>query len=187
MKKNILRILLVLLVLLGASLACNRPTSESGQPPAAEPMSDEEFQRLQEKMAETLTGSSGGVTITITQQQINSIIAAKMEEQPEQILTEPSVALTNGNMEVYGKISQGGLSFKMKMVLKPTIDANGNPNLEVRDMSLSGIPIPDELKDQIGNLVDQAFREYLENQNNEFQVTNITIEEGKMIITGNVP
>lgn len=186
MKSYPFQILLVALVLLGLSLACNLPINGASKPSVA-PMSEEDLQRLQDEMAKTLTSSSGGITITITEQQINSIIAAKMNEQPEPILSEPSVVLTKGNMEVSGKIFQGNFSPRIKMVLQPAIDSSGIISLKITEISVGGIPAPQELQDQIGNLIDLAFQEYLNKQQGEFQVTNITIEDGKMTITGNVP
>jgi uncharacterized protein YpmS len=171
-------------VIIFASLACNLPTSGSGSPPTAAPMSDEEFQQLEERMKQTLESSSGEVTVTFTEQQINSIITAKLASENEQIITDPVVRLTNGRMEVYGKLPQAGIPLDAKMVLKPGIDPSGNPKLDVEDVSMNGLPVPDELKDQVGNLIDQAFQEYLTSQNQGFKTSSITIEEGKMIVTG---
>jgi len=179
-----MRLIIVLLVLAAASLACNRPTAESPALQTGEPMSQEELQRLQDELAATLASSTGDVTITLTEDQINSIIVTKMAEQPDTPVTDPSVNLTNGTMQVYGKVNQAGLSLDMKMVLQPDVGANGEPNLSVTEMSLGGIPIPDQLKDQIGTLINDALREYLANQAPGFRVSSITIDESQMVVTG---
>lgn len=184
-KQTEIRILLVLLVLVISSLACNRPTAiQATQPPTAEPMSEEDMNRLQDEMAATLA-TSGSVTITITQEQINSIIAAQIAQQPEQIFIEPSIVLIDGKMQVSGKIKQAGLTLDMEMVLIPDLNANGEPTLEIKEMKLSGIPVPDELKEQASNLINQALQEYLVNQTSNFEITDFQIEDGKMTITGN--
>jgi uncharacterized protein YpmS len=180
------RIFLVLLVLLAASLACNLPSSGSSRPPTAVPMSDQELQQLEENMKATLQASSGEITLTLTEQQINSIISAKMASQKSQIISEPAVKLTNGTMQVFGKLTQSGITLDTTIILKPGVDSAGNPNLEVTDIKMGSFPVPDELKNQIGNLVDQAFHEYLTGQNQGFKATKITIDEGKMTVTGSI-
>jgi uncharacterized protein YpmS len=186
MKFPFARIILVLLVLLGAALACNRPTSGSDRPPTAVPMSDQELQQMEENLKATLLASSGETTITLTEQQINSIISAKMASQPDQFITEPAVRLTNGNMEVYGKLTQGGIALNLTVVLKPGVDGAGNPKMDVVDIKMGSLPVPAEVKNQIGSLVDQAFQEYLSGQNQGFKATKITIDEGKMTVTGTI-
>jgi len=177
--------MLVLLVLVISSLACNRPTAiQATQIPTVEPMSEEDMNRLQEEMAATLA-TSGSVTIMITQEQINSIIAAQIAQQPEQIFIEPSIALIDGKMLVFGKIKQASLTLDMEMTLIPDLDVNGEPTLEIKEMKLSGIPVPDELKKQASSLINQALQEYLANQTSDFELTDFQIEDGKMTITGN--
>lgn len=184
MKLPFARLVLVLLVLLAAVLACNLPTSNADRPPTAIPMSDQEMQDLEESLKATLRSSSGEITITLTEQQINSLISAKLASQPERLISEPAVRLTNGNMEVYAKISQRGITLNLTVILTPSIDASGNPNMDVVDIKMGGLPVPAELKNQIGELVDQAFQEYLSSQNQGFKATKITIDEGMMTVTG---
>jgi uncharacterized protein YpmS len=180
------RLILVLVVLLAASLACNLPKSGSSRPPTAEPMSDQELQQLQERLQKTLENSSGEVTLTLTEQQLNAMISAKMAGQKDQIISEPAVKLTQGNMEVYGKLTQAGITLNLTVILKPVIDASGNPKMDIVDIKMGGLPVPDEIKNQVGNLVDQAFQEYMSNQNQGFKASKITIDEGKMTVTGTI-
>lgn len=186
MKFPLMRLFLVLGVLILTSLACNLPASKSSSPPTAAPMTDADFQQLEEQLRLTLESSSGEVTVTLTEQQINSIITAKLASQTEHILSDPTVKLTNGKMEVYGQLTQAGISLDTKMVLIPGSDPSGNPKLTVEDVSMGGLPVPDEIKNQIGNLIDQAFQEYLISQNQGFKISNITIEEGKITVTGSL-
>jgi len=180
------RLFLVLVVLLAASLACNLPQSDSARPPTAAPMSADELQQMEEHLKETVAASSGEITLTLTEQQINSILTAKMAEQNDQIISDPVVKLTKGNMEIYGKLSQGAISLDLKVVLKPGVDASGSPILDVEDITMSGLPVPDDLKNKIGSLVDRAFQEYLTGQNQGFKAAKITIDEGKMTVTGSI-
>lgn len=184
MKFPIIKILLVAAVLLIASLACNLPSRESSRPPTAAPMSDEELQQLEKSMKETLAASSGEITVTLTEQQLNSILTTAITKQSEQIISETAVRLTNGTMEVYGKVNQDPITLDLKIVLKPGIDALGNPFLVVEDITMGGLPVPGELKERVGSLVDRAFQEYLSSQGQGFKASNIMIYEGIMTVTG---
>jgi uncharacterized protein YpmS len=184
MKHTLIRLLLVVSVLLMASLACNLP--KTGSVPTVAPMSPEEAQQLENGLKQTLESASGAATITLTEQQINAFIAAKMAEQQDQVITAPVVKLTNGNMEIYGTLAQGAISPKIKIVLTPGIDAQGNPKFTIEEMTLGGIPAPDAIKDQINTLIDEAFLQSITDQSQGFHATQITINEGSMTINGTV-
>lgn len=189
MKFPLLRILPIILVLAAASLACNLPAGLPAQgpelPPTAQPMSPEELQQLEEQLKATLAaGANGEVTVTIAQQQLNAYITSEIASQPEPWITEPSVVLTNGQVEVYGKIAQGGISANTAIVLKPRIDAEGNPKLDIVSINLGSLPVPDSFTERISSLVDNTLSNYLAQGSNQFRVSNITITEGQMTVSG---
>lgn len=189
MKFPLTRILPIILVLAAASLACNLPAGLPGQgsdlPPTAQPMSPEELQQLEEQMKATLAaGANGEVTVTITQQQLNAYIASEIASQPEPWITDPSVVLTNGQVEVYGKIAQAGISANTAIVLKPRIDAEGSPKLDIVSINLGSLPVPDSFTERISSLVDNTLSNYLAQGSNQFRVSNITITEGQMTVSG---
>jgi uncharacterized protein YpmS len=189
MKFPLLRILPIILVLAAASLACNLPAGLPAQgpelPPTAQPMSPEELQQLEEQLKATLAaGANGEVTVTIAQQQLNAYITSEIASQPEPWITEPSVVLTNGQVEVYGKIAQGGISANTAIVLKPRIDAEGNPKLDIVSINLGSLPVPDSFTERISSLVDNTLSNYLAQTSNQFKVSSIVITEGQMTVSG---
>jgi uncharacterized protein YpmS len=189
MKFPLLRILPIILVLAAASLACNLPAGLPAQgpelPPTAQPMSPEELQQLEEQLKATLAaGANGEVTVTIAQQQLNAYITSEIASQPEPWITEPSVVLTNGQVEVYGKIAQGGISANAAIVLKPRIDAEGNPKLDIVSINLGSLPVPDSFTERISSLVDNTLSNYLAQTSNQFKVSSIVITEGQMTVSG---
>jgi len=189
MKFPLLRILPIILVLAAASLACNLPPGLPAQgpelPPTAQPMSPEELQQLEEQLKATLAaGANGEVTVTIAQQQLNAYITSEIASQPEPWITEPSVVLTNGQVEVYGKIAQGGISANAAIVLKPRIDAEGNPKLDIVSINLGSLPVPDSFTERISSLVDNTLSNNLAQTSNQFKVSSILITEGQMTVSG---
>jgi len=189
MKKSLTRYILILMVLVSASLACNLPaksiTKEPALPPTAQPLSPEEMQLLEEQLKATLqSATTGDVTVTITQEQLNAYISAEIASQPEQWITDPSVVLTNEQIEVYGKIAQSGISANAKLVLKPHIDSNGNPKLDIVSISLGALPMPDSFSQRIESVIDNTLSDYLAQSSGRFKVNSITITEGQMTVSG---
>lgn len=187
MQKVQFRLLMILLVLLAAGLACNMPsTSSPTLPPTAVPMTTEEQQALQNQIEATLAnpGPSGDVTLTITQQQLNAYLSAQMQNQQDQSITDPSVVLTNGHMEVYGKVSQNNLSAVAKIVLQPRVDEQGNVKLDVVSINLGPFPVPDAFKSKVQGLADNMLNDYIHQNNGQFKVKTVTVNEGSLTVTG---
>lgn len=187
MKKTFTPLLLLLAVFVGISLACNLPGSSSANlPPTAQPMSTQEMQGLQEEILATLQNpaANGDVVITLTQAQVNAIITSEMAKQPDKLITDPSVVLTEGNMEIYGKVTQSGISANLKVVLQPSVSADGSAKMNVSSISLGGIPVPDVLKNRINEAADNALSSYLSNNQTGLRAKSIVISAGQMTITG---
>lgn len=186
MKNSLTRLILILIVLITAGFACNLPGGESNLPPTAEPMSTEQVQNLEDQLQQTLENpnAAGDVNITLTQDQLNSIVAGEIQQQPDLGITDPSVILTGGNMEVYGKVTQSGVSANLKVVMQPQIDANGNPKINIISMNLGGLPVPDVLKTRVATMAENALTGYLNANANRFKAKSVTIGEGIMTITG---
>ncbi len=186
MKNPLMRLILILTILAAAGLACNFPGSASTLPPTAQPMSTEEIQNLENQVQATLKSpnASGEVSVTLTENQLNSIIAAQMAQQSDQTISDPSVKLTGGHLEVYGKVTQSGVSANLQVVMQPQVDANGNAKLNIVSINLGGLPVPDVLKNKIAESADNALSNYLSTNSNKFKVKSINITEGQMTITG---
>lgn len=186
MRLRMIRIFLALVLLVFASLACNLPSSKSTQSPAAVPMSPEELQSLEDNLKKTVAASSGELTLTLTEQQLNAVLLDKLAEQNDQLISDLVVRLTNGRMEINGKAVQGPISLDLAIILKPEIDPSGSSFLNIEEITIGGLPVPGDTKDKIGSLVDRAMQEYLSSQSQGFKPSKITIDEGKMTVTGSI-
>lgn len=185
MKNPLARLILILTVVVMAGLACSIPGGSGSIPPTAKPMTTEEVKDLGEQLQKTLENPnpSGEVIITLTQDQMNGIVAGEIQRIPDLGISDPSVVLTGGNMEVYGKVMQSGISANLKVVLRPEIDGNGSPKISILSMNLGALPVPDVLKERVATAADDALTNYI-HSNSSFQVKSITIGEGHMTITG---
>jgi uncharacterized protein YpmS len=181
-----MRLILILAVLVLAGLACNFPGSATSLPPTAKPMSTEEVQTLEDQLKKTLEqpNTAGEIVITITQDQVNRMVTGEIQKQPDLGISDSSLIMTGGNIEVYGKVTQNNVSANLKVVMRPQIDGNGNPNVSIISMSLGGLPVPDVFKEKITTMANNALASYLSSSNPQFKAKSITISEGQMTITG---
>jgi hypothetical protein len=176
---------LILSILLAVSLACNLPQNGANMPPTPEPIPQQDLDQLEQELEETIENpENGNVTITLTEQQLTSFLRAELAKENDPILTDPAVELTNGQMIVHGKVTQSGFQITTRTVLQPRIDANGDPTLDVISVDLGPFPVPANLRSQFEGLADDALKRYLDEYSDEFQVTDITVEEGRMTISG---
>lgn len=181
-----MRLILIFVVLALAGLACNFPGSSTNLPPTAIPMSTEEVQNLDDQLKKTLEqpNTAGEVIITLTQDQVNRIVSSEIQKQSDLGITDSSVIMTGGNIEVYGKVTQNSVSANLKVIMQPQIDGNGNPKVNIISMNLGGLPVPDVFKEKVAAMADNALSSYLRSSNSQFKVKSITIGEGQMTITG---
>src|SRR5215217_5447345 len=137
--KKIRGLPLLLLTLVLTSLACTvfvGGPDYSSLPPI--PVSNEavesigaELQRAIEAGAQT-----GVITVNLTEPQITSYLAARLQNDPslqqtdkKPLITEPQVYLRDGQMQIYGKTQQGMFTANFGILVNMGVDANGQPQI----------------------------------------------------------
>ncbi len=183
------RFLQVILVLMLAAIACNFPASNAPQrPPTSPPMTTEQVQELATQVVATLANPnpSGDVTITITEQELNSYLQTQWDssQSGDQTIQNPQVHLTDGKAEVFGKVTMGSISADAVATIVPSVDPNGKPKLTVTSIYVGPVPVPDALVSQANDQVSGLLEDYLSSSGQNITVKDITVTEGKMTITG---
>lgn len=190
MKQLPTRLIIVLCMLMGAALACNLPASNQATPPPTIPaMNSQDALTLQQQIEATLSSpnANGEVTLTLSQAQLNALIASQISQQKKPVFTDSSVVLSAGQMEVYGKVNQSGIAANVKIVLQPAVDAAGEAHLNVVSIDLGGIPLPDVLKSQIESTADDALNSSPVGSGAGLKARSIVISEGQITLTGTRP
>jgi hypothetical protein len=193
LKKSALPIFILSLLL--ASLACNvfiggpdystLPTV----PVPAEGMQSiqDEVKRAFEEAAQT-----GTVTLNITEAQLTSFIAARLQSDPQlqqdnkPLITEPQVYLRDGQMQIYGKSKQGMFTANVGIIVNVGVDENGQPKIDIVSADFGPLPAPQGLKDTITAMVREAYMGSLGPVATGLRVETITIADGIMTVTGRV-
>lgn len=188
MKKAQTNLLLAVLPLALAALACTIFVGGPAYPETPIPVSTEAIGSLDDQLnaAETSAAQSGTLTLAINESQITSLLAAKLDEQSEPFLTEPQVYLRDGQIQVYGKAVQGNFQANVRIVLSATLDANGKPVISVLSVDFGPLPAPSGLNDAISSMMDEAFTGALGPAAIGFRLESITIADGVMTLTGRV-
>jgi uncharacterized protein YpmS len=188
MKQTSFFILIALLSLSLAALACTINVGGPDYPETRVPVSTESATSLEEqvKAAQTAAAQSGALVLSISESQITSLVAAKLAENPEPLLTDPQVYLRDGQIQIYGKAVQGRLQANVRIVIAISVDANGQPAISVLSTDFGPLPAPEGLNNTISALVQEAFTGALGPAAIGFRLESITIADGVMTMTGRV-
>jgi hypothetical protein len=154
------------------------PTPAASPTPAPQSLSDE----IQQALA--AGAGTGTVTLTITQEQLTTYLASQLQAQSQPIITDPQVVLSNGQMQVFGKVQQGVFTANASLTMTVSVDQNGLPKLTITQQDFGPFPAPQDLNDSINALVAEAFTGSLGPAATGFRLETISIGDGVMTITG---
>lgn len=179
-------VLLVLAVLLLAGLACNFPTQQASQPQEQIPVSTEAVQNLEEALATAAVTAQSGqpVTITMTEEQLTSLVALELQSQESPMLQEPQVFLRDGQITVTGKVQQSGLTAPLTLVLDVGVDPQGQLVYQVVSGSLGPFPIPETTLDDLTQQLNRVMSGYIGAETENVLVEDVQIANGSLTLTG---
>lgn len=196
MRINRLALPLLLLSLVLTSIACTMfvgGPDYSTLPPI--PVSTEAAESIKEELRRALEASAqtGVITVNITEPQITSYLAARMQTDPslqqtdrKPLITEPQVYLRDGQMQIYGKTQRGMFAANIGIIVNMGVDANGQPQIDVVSADFGPLPAPEGLKDAITALVREAYTGSLGPVATGLRIESISIANGVMTVTGRV-
>jgi len=196
MYKKRLALPIFLLMLVLTSLACTISVGGpdySSLPPI--PVSAEAAESIKEelKRAAEAGAETGVITINLTEPQITSYLAARMQSDPslqqsdkKPLITDPQVYLRDGQMQIYGKTQQGIFAANIGIIVQVGVDANGQPLIEIVSADFGPFPAPEGLTNAITAMVKEAYTGSLGPVATGLRVEAISIANGIMTITGRI-
>ncbi len=196
MRIKTLALPLFLLSLVLTSLACTifvGGPDYSTLPPI--PISAEAAESIKDevKRAFEAGAQTGVVTINITEPQITSYLAARLQSDPtlqqsdkKPLITDPQVYLRDGQMQIYGKTQQGLFIANIGIIVNMGVDGNGQPQIEIASADFGPFPAPKGLKDAITAMVKEAYTGSLGPVATGLRIETISITGGVMTITGRI-
>jgi len=196
MKRKISGFPLFLLSLVLMSLACTvfvGGPDYSSLPPI--PVSAEAIESIQAELQRAIEAGAqtGVITINLTEPQITSYLAARLQTDPslqqtdkKPLITEPQVYLRDGQMQIYGKTQQGMFAANIGIIVSMGVDANGQPQIEVVSADFGPFPAPEGLKDAITAMVKEAYTGSLGPVATGLRIESVTTANGIMTVTGRI-
>jgi len=190
------KIFLPLLLLIATTLAC---TVFVGGPDYSDltpiPVSAEAAQSLKDGIKKSFEDGlqTGVVTITITEPQITSYLALRMQTDPnmqqsdqQPIITEPQVYLRDGQMKIYGKTQQGMFAANIGILLSVGPDELGQTKIKIVSADFGPFPAPNGIKDAITAIIEEAYTGSLGPVATGLRIETITIAGGIMTVIGRI-
>lgn len=189
-----LPILLVSLML--TSLACTifvGGPDYSSLPPI--PVSAEAAASIQQELQRAIEAGAqtGVVTVNLTEPQVTSYLAARMQSDPElqqtdrtPLISEPQVYLRDGQMQIYGKSQRGMFAANIGIIVQVGVDAEGKPLIEITSADFGPFPAPEGLKNAITAMVREAYTGSLGPVATGLRIDTISIAGGVMSISGRI-
>lgn len=192
-KKSVLTIFVLTLML--ATLACNvfvGGPDYSTLPTV--PVSTEAVQSIQDEIKRAFEegAQTGTITMNITETQLTSYIAARLQSDPtlqqdnRPFITEPQVYLRDGQIQLYGKSQQGMFIANIGVIVSVGVDENGQPKVEIVSADFGPMPAPEGIKDTITAMVREAYMGSLGPVATGLRIESITIGNGIMTVSGRV-
>ena len=194
MKPNKSSVFFIALIL--ASLAC---TLYAGGPYYSDltpiPVSTEAAQSLQDGIKKSIEDGlvSGVVTIAITEPQITSYLALRLQSDPSlqqenstPLITDPQVYLRDGQMKIYGKTQQGVFAANIGIIVNVGVDADGKPTIEIASADFGPFPAPEGINETITAIIEEAYTGSFGPVATGLRIETITIADGIMTIVGRI-
>ena len=186
---------LFLLLLVLTALACNINVGGpdySNLPPV--PISTEYAQSIQDEVQRAFEegAQTGEITLNLTEQQITSYLAARLQSDPslqqdnQPLISEPQVYLRDGQMQIYGKSQRGMFNANIGIIVSVGVDTEGQPDIEIVSADFGPLPAPEGLKDTIEAMVREAYTGSLGPVATGLRIETINIANGVMTVTGRI-
>ena len=188
--KRRLMILLVFLILAGSSLGCVINLGGPAIPPNPISISPDAALQLQQRFQTAIENAKlsqdGSVTLTVTEEELTSLLASKLDSQPNPFITDPQVYLQNNQIEIYGKAQRGIFAATAGIILSAGVDAQGKPTLDVISANFGPVPAPEGFINTITGFITDAYTSALGPVATGFRLDSIQILDGSMTLTGRV-
>jgi hypothetical protein len=194
MKKN-RSLFLFLIILILISLAC---TVFVGGPDYSDrtpiPVSNETADSLKEeiKRAFEAGATTGEVTFTITETQITSVLALRLQtdqnlqQDTKPLITDPQVYLRDGQMQIFGKTQQGMFTANIGIIVSVGVDENGKPKIEIISADFGPFPAPEGINNAISAMIEEAYVGSVGPVATGLRIQTISIANGIMTISGRI-
>ncbi|MCC7117361.1 MAG: LmeA family phospholipid-binding protein [Anaerolineales bacterium] len=172
-----------------SALACSIAVGGPDYPTQVIPTSADDIATMQAQFDSALTAGaeSGVITVQITEAQLTSYLAQKIQAQTDPPFTDPQVLLQNGQIQLYGKIQQGYFTANMLVTMNVGVDpATGLPTVSIATADFGPVDAPEGVTKAIGSVITEAFMGSLGPVATGIRIETISIADGILTLTGRI-
>jgi hypothetical protein len=181
-----LPVLLVLLSLLLATLACQIDVGGPEPPGAPIPIQPSEAEQLQSNWQSALDNAleTGQVNVVLNEAQLTAFLAERLADREQPLIRNPQTYLRSNRIQVFGVAERGILKANVLITVIPEITENGEITFELSEASVGPVPAPSALKSTISALLTEAFTGSIGSLATGIRISSLAIADGQMTIVG---
>lgn len=179
------QIMVPLVVLFVAAQTCCCCTILGGpQPPYTITPSDEAIQSFQEQMDSVEQDADGIFTVTITEEEMTSLVAQGLAEQQEPPpISQPQVYFRNNRIEVYGTVTVADSLTLPGMTAFSIATTTDGIGVTVEEIALGPLPVPESVLQSLTQVINQTLSENIQVEGVEVVITDVRIGTGQMTVS----
>jgi hypothetical protein len=183
------KVLLVLLALTLAAIACDQQISAGGPTPEYKPIpvSTQSAQQLLSKFS-SLAAASGEITLAITEAEMSSYLAQQIAASPQKgdtTLADPQAYFRDGKMKLYAKIISSNFNANALLVINPVVK-DGQLTLVVEKADVGPLPVSNDLLNNLTTLINDQLLATLNKLPKGVKLKTVTIADGTLTITATI-
>ena len=169
-----------------AILACTLNIGGPEYPTPIIPVSTEAVGELQSSIETAVAAGevNGQIILTFTEPQLTSYLSYKFQTQSQPLIKDPQVYLRNGEIQIYGTVSQGYFEVTAMIIFSAGVDDQGQMKIELISADFGPLPAPNGLKEIVSATIQEAYTGVLGPVATGFRLQNVTISDGAMTIVG---
>ena len=169
-----------------AILACTLNIGGPEYPTPIIPVSTEAVGELQSSIETAVAAGevNGQIILTFTEPQLTSYLSYKFQTQSQPLIKDPQVYLRNGEIQIYGTVSQGYFEVTAMIIFSAGVDDQGQMKIELISADFGPLPAPNGLKEIVSATIQEAYTGALGPVATGFRLQNVTISDGTMTIVG---
>lgn len=191
MKTSTRTAIIVTLVLILSTLACNAPLGARGKPSQAILPSDEALASFRSKWRTlNLATPSGPFTLTFSEAELTSAMDAAIREAEAEGADIPfedvQVRLANGAIDVYSTVHMQPLVFSGLITIVPTIGPNGTVEIAITRTEFGPLEFDSATFDQLAAAVEQSINAPIVASPFHITLSAIRIADGELTISGTI-
>lgn len=176
----------LILIVFVTSLACRLGADRAQKPEETIAVSTQAVATLEQKLQDSVeqAGQGSTVEITISEEEITSVIALRFGEQTGMTVTDLQVYLRDGQVQMFGNVLMGELAVPVVVFFEPQINLQGQLHLTLVSFQMGPLEVPDSLKETIQEQVDQLIGNMIQQSESSFYVESVTIADGNLTLRG---